>query len=442
MPVRTNLGYAGVFVAATSCLLAFSYALYDLLIDAQLDLPGTFVQVSTLALLSFLLLLIARYFVLLWFSYLAHLEEESARELLGQGFTPLITILVPAYNEGAVIQGSIRSLLDLDYPAYEILVIDDGSSDDTFVKARIFEGVHGRASVHVIRKPNGGKARALNTGIERASGDFVLCMDGDSKLHPLTLRRAIRHLQDPGVAAVAGNVKVVNRSNFWSCLQALEYIEGLNMVRKAQGFFRTVNIIPGPIGVFRRAALVELGGYDHDTFAEDCDLTLKLIARGWQVCYEPGAIAYTEAPEALLDLLKQRYRWTRGILQAIRKHRRSFFTLHRAPRLGITLWYMIFEGILWPVINVFGHVLFVFVALRYGAALPLVLWFGQLTVLDLAAALYCVAVEEEDMLLVPYAIAYRAFFALLIDVAKLMASFEEVFGVRMEWGKLDRIGRI
>ncbi len=440
MSKHSKLGYAGAFVVATSCLLAFSYAFYDMLLGVELNLSGTFVQLSMLALLTFLLLLIGRYFVLLWFSYLAHLEEKP--DTGRRGFAPMITILVPAYNEGAVIQASLRSLLELDYPSYEILVIDDGSSDDTYRKARVFEGTHGRARVRVIRKVNGGKSRALNTGIAAASGDFVLCMDGDSALHPLTLRRAIRHLADPSVAAVAGNVKVVNRSNFWSRLQALEYIEGLNMVRKAQGFFRTVNIIPGPIGVFRRSALEELGGYDHDTFAEDCDLTLKLIALGWQICYEPGAIAYTEAPEALLDLLKQRYRWTRGILQAIRKHRRAFLLPYRSPRLGLTLWYMIFEGILWPVMNVFGHVLFAFVAVRHGAAMPLVLWFGQLTVLDLAAALYCVAVEEEEMMLVPYAIAYRAFFALLIDVAKLMASFEEVFGVRMEWGKLDRMGRI
>jgi cellulose synthase/poly-beta-1,6-N-acetylglucosamine synthase-like glycosyltransferase len=227
-----------------------------------------------------------------------------------------------------------------------------------------------------------------------------------------------------------------------SALQALEYVEGLNMVRAAQGFFRLVNIIPGPIGLFRRAALRRVGGYDHDTFAEDCDLTLKLLCDGWQIHYEPDAIAYTEAPEKLLDLLKQRYRWTRGILQAIRKHRGSLFSLRHGPGVCFTLWYMIFEGIMWPTMNVFAHVLFVFVATRYGAALPLVLWWAQLTVLDLAAALYCVAVEEERMRLVPYAIYYRFFFALTIDVSKLFATFEELLRLRMDWGKLERIGRI
>ena len=437
--VRARVAYALLLLGAFFFLAFSSLAAYQLLLQARLELPNLFVRFSMLVLLTFLLLLVLRYFALLWFSYLAHLERGDVQEA---GFLPLVSVLVPCYNEGAVVQGSIRSLLALDYPRYEILVIDDGSRDDTYRKARVYEGTHGNAEVRVIRKKNGGKARALNTGIAAAHGDFVLCMDGDSALHPATLRRAIRHLRDPRVGAVAGSVKVVNRTNLLSTLQALEYVEGLNMVRAAQGFFRLVNIIPGPIGVFRRRALESVGGYDHDTFAEDCDLTLKLLKEGWQVVYEPEAIAYTEAPEKLLDLLKQRYRWTRGILQAIRKHRTSLVSMRSGPGITFTLWYMIFEGIAWPSMNVLAHVLFVFVAARWGAALPLVLWWAQLTVLDLAAALYCVAVEEESLRLVPYAILYRAFFALTIDVSKLFATLEEVLRLRMDWGKLERIGRI
>ncbi len=432
-------GYALALLATLGLITGFSVLIYEVLLNLDFDIPSTFARVSMGVLLSFLGLLILRYFALLWFSYLAHLDRARLPE---SSFLPLVTILVPCYNEGAVVQGSIRSLLELDYPRYEIIVIDDGSADDTYAKARVFEGVHGNAEVRVIRKTNAGKAVALNTGIAAARGEFVLCMDGDSALHPATLRKAVRHLADPKVGAVAGSVKVVNRTNLLSSLQALEYIEGLNMVRAAQGFFRLVNIIPGPIGIFRRSALRRVGGYDHDTFAEDCDLTLKLLGEGWQIHYEPDAIAYTEAPEKLLDLLKQRYRWTRGILQAIRKHRRSLVDPRHGFGVCFTLWYMIFEGIMWPSMNVFAHVLFVFVASKYGAALPLVLWWAQLTVLDLAAALYCVAVEEERIRLVPYAIYYRAFFALTIDVSKLFATFEELFRLRMDWGKLERIGRI
>jgi poly-beta-1,6 N-acetyl-D-glucosamine synthase len=437
--VVAKLRYAASLLGVLVVLAGGALMLHVGVRNVEWDLSGSVVRFSMWILLVFLMLLMARYLALLWFSYLDHLEGSETQTATA---LPQVTVIVPAYNEGRVIQGSIRSLLALDYPRYEILVIDDGSSDDTFKQARAFEGTHGRATVRVIRKRNGGKSRALNTGIARATSDFILCMDGDSALHPQTLRRAIPHLvANPGVGAVAGSVKVVNRGSFLAKLQALEYVEGLNMVRSAQAFFRLVNIIPGPIGIFRRSALERVGAYDHDTFAEDCDLTLKLIADGWQVRYEPGAVAYTEAPEGLLDLLKQRYRWTRGILQAIRKHRGALIGRSGLPLL-FTLWYMIFEGIMWPVMNVFANVLFVIVATKYGMALPLILWFAQLTVLDLAAALYCVAAEEESMSLVPYAIWYRLFFALTIDVAKLLATFEECLQLKMEWGKLDRLGRI
>ena len=225
-------------------LILCSVAIYQVLIYLQLDMPSPFVRVSMIVLLTFLALLILRYFALLWFSYLAQLDR-GGRETRDD-FTPLVTILVPCYNEGAVVQGSIRSLLKLDYPRYEILVIDDGSKDDTTKKARIFEGVHGGAEVRVIRKRNAGKAKALNTGIAAAKGEFVLCMDGDSALHPQTLRKAVRHLADPRVGAVAGSVKVVNRTNMLSTLQALEYIEGLNMVAGGPGILPARQHHPRP----------------------------------------------------------------------------------------------------------------------------------------------------------------------------------------------------
>jgi cellulose synthase/poly-beta-1,6-N-acetylglucosamine synthase-like glycosyltransferase len=267
-------------------------------------------------------------------------------------------------------------------------------------------------------------------------------MDGDSRLHPETLRFAMRHFVDERVGAVAGNVKVVNRHNLWTRLQALEYVEGLNTVRRAQGFLRVVNIIPGPIGVFRRSALHGVGGYDTDTYAEDADVTLKLLTAGWHVAYEERAIAYTEAPENYLDLIKQRYRWTRGILQALRK-RASWLA---APRRGVALWLslivMLFEAVLWPTMNIVGNLLFTLAALSAGDASGVFYWWALLTMLDVAAALYAVGMEGEDLRLVPYAVAYRFFFITMIDVAKLFATAEEVARVRMTWGKLERVGRI
>lgn len=394
-------------------------------------------------LLAFLILLLARYALLAWLGYLQHVEARlrEGTVALPDELAP-VTLIVPAYNEGPVIEAALQSLLQLDYPAYEILVVDDGSTDDTAARVAAMEGRYGDVTVRLVRRANGGKAAALNTGIQLARHRFVVCMDGDSRLARETLRVAMPHFRDPAVASVAGNVKVVNRVNLWTRLQALEYIEGLNMARRAQAYLRSVNIIPGPIGVFRRDVLLALGGYETDTFAEDADLTLRLLQEGWRVVYEDRAIAYTEAPEALRDLLKQRYRWTRGILQALAKQLGGLVFPRRGPAVFFSLHLMFFEALLWPAANIIGNLAFVILAVRQGGSEFVFLWWILLTLLDVMAALYTVAMEEEELGLVWYAPLYRLFFIVIIDVVKLCATLEQLLGVPMTWGKLQRAGRI
>jgi cellulose synthase/poly-beta-1,6-N-acetylglucosamine synthase-like glycosyltransferase len=245
-------------------------------------------------------------------------------------------------------------------------------------------------------------------------------------------------MEDETVGAVAGNVKVINRNSLITRLQALEYIEGLNMPRRAQGFVAAVNIVPGPVGLFRREALEDVGFYDTDTFAEDADLTLKLIAAGWKIAYEDQAIAWTQAPERWLDLIQQRYRWTRGILQALRKRKGLFLRPFPDFPLWLSAIEMGFEAVLWPMMNVFAHLFFAIVALLFGMGELLLYWWLLLTLLDLAAALVTVSMEEEQLSLVPLAIIYRFFFILFLDVTKSFASIEELFRFGMGWEKLGR----
>lgn len=433
--------YSTLFLLLLTLFLAVSvYAVVQSLQNPT-PISSPFVAFSMYVLLIFLTILILRYFFLMWFSYLAHLEE-----LLQENtpvFSPMVSIIIPAFNEGMVIEQSIQSLLKLDYPHFEIIVIDDGSWDDTAQKASKYEGVQGPNSVRVrvVTQLNGGKARALNRGISLAEGALILCMDGDSQLTPQSLKAAVRHFVDPTIGAVAGNVKVINRGSLLGKLQALEYIEGLNLVRKAQGFFRVVNIIPGPIGIFRKQVLEQAGYYNADTYAEDCDITLHILMNGWKIQYEPGAIAYTEAPDTIRDLFKQRYRWTRGILQAIRKHKGALFSTQFGLTNTLMLWYMLFEALIWPALNVLSNALFVVMGFGYGFSHFAVFWWLQLTVLDLGAALYCVAMERESLRLIPYSIFYRLFFILAVDVCKLTCTIDELLGLRMSWGKLERSGR-
>lgn len=408
---------------------------------APLEVQHFIVRLSVVTLVLFLIILIARYFTLLWFGYLHHVETVYEERPNGFDYPP-VSLLVPAYNEGKLIESALRSLLKLDYPRYEVIVIDDGSTDDTLANASRVAGEYGKCQVRVVSKRNGGKASALNAGLAMARYPIVLGMDADSRLEPQTIRAAIPHFRDPSVGAVAGNVKVVNRVNLWTRLQALEYVEGLNMARRAQGFLNAVNIVPGPIGLFRRDVLVALGGYDLDTFAEDTDLTLKILTAGWKIRYEPRSVAWTEAPERLIDLIQQRYRWTRGILQAMGKHKRTLL----APLPDLPLWaslmQMGFEAVVWPAMNVYGHLFFAYVALAFGMGEMLLAWWTLLTLLDLVAALATVGMEEEQLSLVPYALIYRFFFILLIDVVKLCSTVEEALALRMSWGKLERVGRL
>lgn len=441
---------AGVFVCVMILVLAFNHKqLLGLGMGSfQVLLESWILTGVSIYLLIFLGFLIFRYAIVMLFSFLEHIEyqmkvgKEPEPSEHDDGILPMITLVVPAYNEGPVIEAAVRSLLKLDYPNYEVIVVDDGSSDDTYERALAVARESVGVTVRVVTKRNGGKSDALNTGMSCARGDFVLNMDGDTKLSRNALRACIRHFEDPRIGAVAGNVKVLNRENMWTRVQALEYVEGLAMARKAQSFLRSVNIIPGPLGMFRKSVLQQAGGYDHDTFAEDCDLTLKILMRGWHIAYEPTAIAWVETPSRLLDLLKQRYRWTRGILQAIRKHKNALWNPSESGVNFYILWYMLFEGIIWPISSVMGNIFFAYVGLRYGIVLLLFYWWLQLTMLDVIAAAYCVVVEEEDPSLIFYAIAFRLFYIPIVDVSKVFASIEEWRGTAMTWGKLQREGKL
>ncbi len=396
------------------------------------------VRLVLVSLLIFLAILFTRYFALLWFAYLGHAErnvlgEKRPREL------PPVSIIVPAFNESEVLDAALTSLAGLNYPQLEVLVVDDGSDDDTLRVATEWEGRHGNADFRVVTKRNGGKASALNAGLAASRHPFVFCMDADSRLEPGTLRRAMAHFEDPSVGAVAGNVKVRNRKGLIGRLQALEYIEGLNMPRRAQGFVAAVNIVPGPVGLFRREALDEVGGYDTDTFAEDADLTLKMVAAGWKVVYEDTAVAWTQAPETWLDLVQQRYRWTRGILQSIKKRKGLLFRPFPDFPLWLSALEMSFEAVVWPILNVYAHLFFALIALLFGAGELLLYWWILLTLLDLVAAFVTVSMEEESLSLVPLAVVYRFFFILFLDVVKAFAALEEMFNLGMGWEKLRRV---
>ncbi len=230
---------------------------------------------------------------------------------------------MPAYNEERVISSTLHSLLNQVYDGeFDILVVDDGSPDDTFAVVTREFGDDPRVTAY--RKENGGKASALNFGIARARGEIVVCLDADTQFTPSTVARLVAPLHDPNVGAVAGNAKVGNRHNLVTRWQALEYVTSQNLERRAFAVLNAITIVPGAVGAWRKAYVQAVGGFSDDTLAEDQDLTWALGEEGVKVTYADDAIAYTEAPDTLSSLIRQRFRWSFGTLQCARKHRHIF----------------------------------------------------------------------------------------------------------------------
>jgi poly-beta-1,6-N-acetyl-D-glucosamine synthase len=394
-------------------------------------------------LFAFLGLLACRHLTMLGLAAYDHCtqaSEHAAPDDPAHG-APFVSIIVPAFNEAAMIRNVLESLLAIEYPRFEIIVVDDGSSDQTFLRALPFQRRRPGVECRVLAKPNGGKFDALNHGIAQARGEIIVCIDGDSMLRSDALERCVAHFADPKVGAVAGNVRVANRGTAWSALQALEYVAGYGLIKRAQSAARVVTIVPGPLGAFRKTALSQVNGYDGDTFAEDFDLTLKLLAAGWHVVYEPRAVVLTEAPERTLELLRQRYRWTRGSLQALLKRRRGLCTPRQAPLRFIALWYLMAEYLAWPVLHVGAQALFIGGGLWLGVHELMICWWLQLIVLESAVAAFCVAVEDEQPWLIAISPLFRVFYLVVLDVARLLAAAEEFARVGMSWDKVSRLGR-
>jgi cellulose synthase/poly-beta-1,6-N-acetylglucosamine synthase-like glycosyltransferase/peptidoglycan/xylan/chitin deacetylase (PgdA/CDA1 family)/spore germination protein YaaH len=247
---------------------------------------------------------------------------RKRKNFAGLNFAPRVAVLIPAFNEEKVIVRSVRSVLMSNYKSIRIIVIDDGSTDRTYravVDAYPAEIASGRLTV--LTKPNGGKADALNFALNQTREEIYIGIDADGVIAHDAITNLVCHFANPKIGAVAGNAKVGNRVNLWTRWQALEYVTSQNFERRALDLFDVVMVVPGAIGAWRTAAVKTGGGYHTNTVAEDADLTMGLLEQGYQVIYEDQALAFTEAPINMNGLMRQRFRWSFGILQAIFKHR-------------------------------------------------------------------------------------------------------------------------
>ncbi|MFJ8582752.1 glycosyltransferase [Micromonospora sp. NPDC093277] len=350
--------------------------------------------------------------------------------------TAPVSVIVPAYNERAGIVGTVRSLVASDHRQIEVIVVDDGSTDGT---ADLVDAL-GLANVRVIRKPNGGKASALNTGILYASHDIIVTVDADTVFAPDAIRRLVEPFTDHRVGAVAGNVKVANRRGLLGRWQHIEYVIGFNLDRRFYESLRCMPTVPGAIGAFRRRALVEAGGMSGDTLAEDTDITMAIIRGGWRVVYQERAVAWTEAPASMGDLWRQRYRWSYGTAQSMWKHRRAFRDRGASGRFGrFGLPMLALFGVALPLLGPVLDLMALYGLVFLDTTKTALAWLAMLLIQGVTA-MVAFRLDREPLrplLILPLQqFAYRQLMYLVL--ARSLAT--ALTGARLGWGKVQRAG--
>ena len=374
-------------------------------------------------------------------------RQEKFKSILPTDYHLPISIIVPAHNEEITVVDTVRSLLALDYHSYEIIVVDDGSSDATSevlakafdmhvvhrpIRCRIecrreecvYETSAQKVPLTLIRKENGGKADALNMGINASTFPYFICMDADSVLQYDSLRRIAQPvLEDGKVVAVGGIVRISNDvelengrvkryrlpRSILAFMQVLEYDRSFLASRILFDRFNGSLIISGAFGLFKKDTVIAVGGYDNKTMGEDMELVVKLheycTINGidYAIRYATDAICWTQVPERLRDLCKQRKRWHLGLFQSMYKHRILFCNYRFGAVSYISYIYFLIYELLSPFIEVFGvftmvlawwcdlinvpfMLLFFLIYAVFGGVLTLTAFFSRIYTADLSVS--------------------------------------------------------
>jgi peptidoglycan-N-acetylglucosamine deacetylase len=396
-------------------------------------------------------------YVLMFALYFYSVVRDKRRKRL-PSFTPKVSIIVPCYNEQRVICETVRSLLYSDYPDLEIVMVDDGSKDDSYELVK--ETFKKDPRVSTYKKENGGKSSALNFGISVAKYEYVICVDADTVFAKDAVRKLMRHFKNQNIGAVAGNVQIGNAINNLTKAQQLEYALGQNFEKQAFASVNSIVVVPGPIGAWRKPVLLGAGGYHMDNLAEDTDLTLRVLQQGWGIHYEPDAICITESPEDYKSFIKQRNRWQFGMLQVLFKNFELIFNANYGFIGLFTLPMILFQYILMSLYPIMMFSIawflagFAFESISGGIGLgfsflwqnKLFLYFtGIYILLDAFKIILAITKERhvqnkfKMLLIMPY---YLIVFQNLMSVITFWTLVRAIRGKLATWGHLTRTGSV
>ncbi|MDQ0257001.1 biofilm PGA synthesis N-glycosyltransferase PgaC [Evansella vedderi] len=361
--------------------------------------------------------------------------------------TPFVSILVPCYNEEENIKETITHLENLNYPHYEVIAINDGSSDKT--ASALCELAEEMDKLRVVDlKENSGKANALYLGLMASKGEYLVCVDADSILDPNALNYFVPHFTNPNVGervgAVTGNPRVRNRNTLLSRIQLCEYSSIIGMIKRTQRILGKVMTVSGVVVAFRKRAVLDCGLWDRDAITEDIAITWKLQKRFWDVRYEPNALCWMLVPETLKGLWTQRVRWAQGGIEILLRHwniftdwrQRRLFPVYFEQLLSVT-W-----SICWTIL-----ILYFLVTIAAGGELLLpIFWAGSyLTIICLIQFFIAIIMDRKyDKDLVKYylwAIWYPVlywYFNALVLVRAIPKALKRKKGKYAVWESPDR----
>jgi cellulose synthase/poly-beta-1,6-N-acetylglucosamine synthase-like glycosyltransferase len=351
---------------------------------------------------------------------------------------PIVSVVVPAYNEAKTIGSCVRSLLASDYPQFEIILVDDGSTDSTLAEMKKLEGHPG---IKIVLKKNGGKASALNQGYLFSKGEIIIFADADGIFGTDTIKRLVEAFVDDKIACCCGNDAPIGLHFNITKLQNLQAHVGTGYVRRALAYMNCLPIVSGNIGAFRRSVLDEIGLFKEGFIGEDLELTWRIHKAGYRVAFEPRALVRAEAPHTLKGLWNQRVRWARGFIQTLRIHHDLLF---QKSAFGFYLPLNAIAMLIIPLLQLASimllPVLLIFMPRAVSMSmLDLIGWLGigfALFVAVFAIALDRAWKDLRYLWVIPLWVPYSLF----IDAVMLWAIILELAGTEAKWNKVERHG--
>ncbi|WP_405474592.1 glycosyltransferase [Paenarthrobacter ilicis] len=407
-----------------------------------LDGAEAFVQWGGLMILGFGLVKIAYVPLALLFNRVYRASDARHRYSLVSD-QPLVSVIVPGYNEAVVLTKCVESILASHYPRLEVILVDDGSTDSTL---EIMSGLAERNQrVRFHTQPNAGKGAALNHGISKARGDILMFVDADGLFAPDTLHQMLEGFDHPKVGAVCGDDRPVNLNRVQTMMLAVLSHVGTGLVRRALSLLHCLPIVSGNIGAFRAGLVHQLGGFHEDTLGEDLELTWRVYQAGYRVRFQPKALVYAESPSTLGGLWRQRVRWSRGLLQTLREHR----GMVGRPRYGMFGFFLLFNAFTMVVIPVLQLVILAVLPFLYLAGrgpvpndiMAVLGWLGLFVSLLLIVFSIGLNRSWRDLRFL-WTLPLWPFYSVFVGLALSSAIIKEVRGSPARWNKLQRTGVI